>query len=291
VAGYLKLLLKKIKPNSSEAIASLSSFAVFSTLIELPLMSNEDTVRAMNFQIKQFLPIPISSVTLDWLKVSEKTDEDGSRRQQIFLTAIPTNYINNYKNIFSKAGLKLLALEVEGMSLARSLTSNSPEATLIIDIGSRSTAMIVAENGLLNFSGQTDFGGSSLTQSLATAFNIAPKRAEMLKKQRGLTGLENFAEKELSTQLLTMLDVILNEVQRFKNNYQNNYRQIIDSIVLSGGGANLLGIEKYFSQEVGLPSKKADSLAPVDCPVSLDLLRNELGPLLAVAIGLAMKGL
>lgn len=283
VVNYLRILMGRMKLSGrgQEALVSLPSFAAFTTLIEMPVMSEADTIKTMGIHVKQYVPMPISSVTLDWLKVGEITDEKGNKKQQLFLIAVPTVQIDNYKRIFKVLGLKLIALEIEGLSLARLLPSQG--ITLIVDIGARSTAFSVIENGFLKFSSQTDFAGSSLTQSLAAGLNIAFRRAEQLKRQKGLSAMSSGAERELSTQLLPILDVIINEAKRVADSYS------VSAIILSGGGANLLGIEKYFAQQVGLPVSKIDALSAVSYSESLEPIRGDLGPLLSVAIGLALR--
>ena len=291
VVNYIKALLRKGNFQSHDVVASLSTFSAFTTLVEMPVMSEEDTRKTMAVHVKQYIPLPLASVTLDWLKVGERADTEGHRKQQLFLIAIPTGLIESYKRIFSSAGLNLIALEIEGLAIARILSANNPETILIVDIGSRSTALLVAKNGTLKFSGQTDFAGASLTQSLASGLNIAVRRAEMLKKQKGLSTMSGGAERELSTQILPILDVIISEVRRVKDNYEINYQDPIKTVILTGGGANLLGIEKYFSQQLGLSVSKADSLSAVDYQAGIEQVRGELGPNLTVAVGLALRGL
>ncbi len=287
VVNYLRILMGRMGLNErgQEAIVSLPSFSAFTTLIEMPLMSDADTVKTMGIHVKQYVPMPISSVTLDWLKVGERIDEDGNKKQQLFLIVIPTAQIENYRRIFKAVGLKLAALEIEGLSLTRILSFGTAQdkSSLVVDIGSRSTAFSVIENGFLKFSSQTDFAGSSLTQSLASGLNIAPRRAEQLKRQKGLSAINSGAERELSTQLLPILDVIINEAKRVIESHP------AEAIILSGGGANLLGIEKYFSQQIALPVSKINSLSMVNYSENIEPIRENLGPLLAVAIGLALR--
>jgi len=253
----------------------------------MPLMPDGDTSKIMGFQAKQYIPLPISSVTIDWLRVGEKTNDRGEQIQQILLVSVPNEIISKYKSIFKAAGLNLLALEIEGLSVARILTSGISEDTLIVDIGSRSTSIYVAQDGNLKFSGQTDFAGGSLTQTISSGLNIRVRRAEDLKKMRGLTGTGG--EYELSTLMMPILDVIINEVERVRNNFEKNYNEKITSVILTGGGSNLLGIEKYFENQMGLPVKKANSLSRVEYPPEMEPIAKELSPCLTVALGLGVK--
>jgi len=181
----------------------------------------------------------------------------------------------------------LVALEVEGLSLARILTAGDPTLTIIADVGARSTAILVAQNGILKYSAQTDFAGGSLTQSIAGGLSINVRRAEELKKQRGLLG--SGGEYELSTLMMPFLDVILSEVKRVRDNYEKTYREKVERIILSGGGANLLGIEKYTSDTFSLPTVKADPFTKIIYPPEAAPLVKELGPPFAVALGLGIR--
>jgi len=283
----LKILLKNTGVKSTEAVAALPTFSSFIALLEMPLMSQKDTVQAMQFQAKQYIPLPVSEVTIDWLKVGERQDQKGNLIQQILLVSVPNEQIQKYKNIFKGAGLNLMALEVEGLASARALTRNSEQTAIILDIGSRSTAIAVAKKGFLKFSGQTDFAGGSLTQTIAAGLNIRPRRAEDLKKQRGLKGAGG--EYELSTLMLPILDVIISEVRRVKENYEKAYSDRVERIILSGGGANLLGAPTYIQEALGLPTVKANPFSEIKYTSEIEPLVSEFGPEFTVAIGLALR--
>jgi len=289
VAAYLKLLLNHSRVKSRNAIGSLPAFAAFTTLFELPAMSSQEMAQAMQFQAKQYIPLPISAVQIDWSVVGERTDENGVVRQQIFLISIPNEQIERYKKIFREAGLNLLALEIEGISLARVLTRDTNEPTLIVDIGARSTSLSIAKAGFLKFAAQTDFAGGSLTQTIASGLNITPRRAEDLKIQKGL--MASGGEYELSTLIVPYLDVIINEAKRTKDNFEKSYNEKVTQVVLAGGGANLLGAEKYFSQQIGLPVQKANPFKNIVYPPQLSPLTKDIGPAFAVALGLGIREL
>lgn len=285
----IEVLLKYGNVKSRDAVASLPVFSAFTTLLELPIMPANETGKAMQFQLKQYIPLPIASVAVDWIKVGERQNEQGVAVQQVLLVSIPNEHIQKYKNIFRNAGLNLVALELEGFSSARALTSDSDQVALIIDIGSRSTMIAVAKRGFLKFVGQTDFAGGSLTQTIAAGLNIKPHRAEDLKKLRGLRG--GGGEYELSTLMLPILDVIISEAGRVKNNYEERYKEKIERIILAGGGANLLGIVPYAQERFGLPAEKAFPFARLKYPSEIEPLIRELAPEFTVAVGLGIKPL
>ncbi len=245
VVEFLKIVIAKMKPRSKNVVASLPAFSAFTIVFSLPDMEPKEMEQAVAYQARQYKPLPISEVALDWSKVGEIEDENGAKQNQILLISVPQEQIKKYQRIFSEAGLSLRALEVESLALVRSAIGNDPTPTLLADIGSLSTGIMVVDGGQLKYSGQTDFSGSSLTQALATSLNINPLRAEELKKERGIIGTG--ANYELSTIMLPFIDAIINEVRRAEFSYKNQFPKAkpIERIMLTGGGSNLLGIEKY----------------------------------------------
>lgn len=287
VAELIRQLLKKGNFKTKEAVASIPPFAAFVSLLQLPQMSKEEVVSAMGYQVKQYVPLPASEVTFDWFKVGEVQDNDGFVKQQILLISVPNEIISKYRNIFKRAGLELKSLELESLSLIRALSLSDPTPTLIIDIGARSTNLAVVDQGALKYNYQTDFAGASLTQALAGGLGINIKRAEAIKKSKGLLGAGG--EYELSTLMVPFLDAIFNEAARARNNYEKNFNSKIERIILAGGGAKLLGIEKYCESQFNVPVVIGDAFSKVDYPTSLEPIIRELGPSFAVAVGLGIR--
>lgn len=288
VIALLRALLKNINTKTTDVIASLPSFLAFTTLLDMPVIAPAEMAKAIHYQAQALVPLPSTEVTVDWITASEYIDDAGVKHQQIFLIAVPNEVIANYKRIFSAVGLNLLALEVEGLSLARVLAADNVAPALIIDIGGRSTSISIAANGTLRHLSQIDFAGGSLTQAIATGLNINPRRAEELKKQRGLTGTGG--EYELATLMGPFLDGMISEAKRIKTEFDKNSKTSqIDRVILSGGGANLKGIEEYFSREFQLPTAKADPTAKINFPAKIAPIAKNIGSVFTVALGLSIR--
>lgn len=286
-AELLRLLLKQLKTKSKEAIVSIPAFSVFITLLEIPEMSEADMAKTMSFQISQHIPLPVQEVAIEWLKVGQREDEGGFVKQQVLVISIPNELISRYQTIFKLAGLKLKALEVESLSLARVFSDNNPAPSLLVDIGGRSTNISIVEKGFLKYNNHADFAGGSLTQAISSGLNINIRRAEELKKQRGLLGAGG--EFELSTLIFPFLDAIINEANRGRTVFEKNQGVKIERVLLVGGGANLLGIEKYFEEQINLPVNIGNPFLKLEYPAKIEPMIKELGPSFAVAVGLGIK--
>ncbi|HVN26378.1 MAG TPA: type IV pilus assembly protein PilM [Candidatus Paceibacterota bacterium] len=288
VITLVKTLVKEMGTNAKDVYASLPLFSVFTTVLDFPQMEPKEIEKALIYQARQYVPLPLDEVALDWLKVSHYQDDKGYEHQKVLLISVPRSEIRRYQHIFASAGLSLRTLEMESLSLVR-LFEDDPTPTMIIDIGSRSTNIIFMEKGSLTWNSQSDFASFSLTQALASSLRVNPLRAEELKKEKGIMGTG--ASYELSTIMLPFLDVILNEVKKSQFVYGE---QVMgagkpERAVLSGGGANLIGIDKYFEHELGIPVVRIAPFAKFDYAAEIEPFVPELGPIMGVALGLGMK--
>lgn len=289
VIDLLKLALADMKTRSTAALASLPPFSSFMTILDFPAMKPSELQKAIAFEAKQYVPLPISEVAIDWLKVGEFRDDKGFEHNRILVISVPQEHIKRYQRIFKGAGLELSALEIENLSLVRVFGGTDQTPTEIIDIGSRSTSITFADKGQLKFVAQSDFAGSSLTQALAASLGINPLRAEELKKERGISG--SGPNYELSTIMLPFLDAIINEVKKANYRYESQFGGAakIERAILTGGGANLRGIEKYFERDLGVSVVKAAPFARFEYPLAAEPLLPELNPVMSVALGLALR--
>ncbi|MBI4034265.1 MAG: pilus assembly protein PilM [Candidatus Brennerbacteria bacterium] len=282
----LRILLNEVKPKSKTVLASIPAFSSFVVPLEMPLLSVEETEKSVAFQAKQYIPLPPGAVSLDWIKVEEFESDRGVKSQRLLLVGIPSGVIGKYKNIFKTAGLRLVALELETLATARAL-GDFGAPTLLVDVGGEATSIGVIEKGALKHLSVSDYGGIHLTQALSRSLGLSIVRAEELKRRRGLTGKEG--ETELSTLILPFLDVIIQETRYARDSYERRYGRKTEKLVLVGGGANLLGIEKYFGNQMNLPTALPNTLNGFGYPPDLEPAVKNLERELPVAIGLAKR--
>ncbi|MDD4762011.1 MAG: type IV pilus assembly protein PilM [Candidatus Pacebacteria bacterium] len=282
----LQLLKKELKIKTKNVVASLPLFSAFSTLIEMPDISDQEVANTIQFKARQYVPMPLSEVTLDWMMVG-KREKDGRVFRQILLVSVPTEKIKQYKEIFKSAGFNLAALEVESLSNVRALVGGDMTTTMIIDVGSHSTGILVAKGGFLKSSNQIDYAGSHLTHALSKGLNINLRRAEELKKQKGLTGTGG--DYELSTIMFPFVDVIIKESIRVRNEYEKDQEDKVERVILTGGGANLPGLLEYVRSQTGVVTVKGSALSGFGFRDDMTPLVPELGTVLSVALGLSLR--
>jgi len=286
VARLLKILLAEMKTKSVLAIASIPSFVSFSTVIDMPLMSYNETSKVVTFQGPQYIPLQKEEVIMDWMKIGEFKKDGNKDYQHVFIIGISRKIVDVYKNIFKAAGLKLIAVELDGLSLARSLIDSFDRDTVIVDLGAEETQIFIVSGGSLAYVGGTAYSGIHITESIGKSLGITPWRAELLKRKKGSVNPE---DSDLAVLTAPFLDVIIQEVNYALDSYKRKYGKIVERVMVVGGGANLKGVDRYFAKQLGLLEAKPNVFRKVLYNVSLEPILMDLNNELSLAVGLGEK--
>jgi len=282
----LKTLLRDMRVKTKTAVIAIPSFSSFVTVFDMPLLSSAETAQSINFQARQYVPIPISQVSIDWFKVEEYTNEKGHKFQRLLLIGIPNKVTSSFKAIMRSVGLRLVAMELDSVALVGAFPKfRTP--TLIIDIGAESTNILVTEGGVLKQNGQTDYSGINITRAVSKSLDLGMLRAEDLKRRHGLLG--QAGESELSALISPFLDVIIQEVEYVKELYERRYGRKVQQFVIVGGSGNLLGIEEHFSAQLGLKNVMPDIFAGIQYPGEIRPVMGNLRKEFSVSLGLTKK--
>lgn len=293
VAAMLRDLMKAAGVTAKKVSMSVPVFSSFVTVMELPLMSAKELAAAVPYEAKQYIPIPLSEVALDYSVLGTKTyqSQGGATisKSEVLLVAVPNEVVNKYARIAELAKLQLDALEIETFSLARSLVGADKSAILVIDIGTRATNISVMSDGFIRFSHNLDLAGGEITKTIATALNVDYRRAEEFKKTIGLGVSPEAAQ--IKKLISPLIDMIVSEADRLINEHYRKYNKKIERVIVSGGTANMAGLVDHLAQHFGVEVLKGNPFLKIEYPPVLEPAVKDLAPNFSVAIGLAMRGL
>jgi len=296
VANVIGAIIAEAKIKTRTAVFSLPDYSSFFTTFTLPAMTKEEIPEAVKYEAPLHIPLPLTKVTLDW-QVVEGFEKQGVPLE-ILLVAVPNEIVNRYREIASLAKLNLEALEAEVFGLIRSLIK-SDLTTALVDIGAESTTCSIVDKKILKSSHSFDTGGKRLTEALAGLLNVEWERAEKLKIENGILGVKSVREG-----LLPTLNLILKETEQICSEFSETERKEVENLILAGGSALLPGLKEYFAENINLPkfpkekfgqvNKKveiADPFSGLISPPVLSKNLGEMGPLYAVSVGIALRGI
>lgn len=293
IAGGLKELISRIKPSTTNSVASIPSFSTFSTVIELPYLSEKDLAKAIPFEARKYIPIPLKELVLDWtiINIAEMNKAQTAPQQnkppnvEVFIAAVPKEETERYKKIFLKAGLTLKALELENIALIRSLIGKDKSPLAMVNLGGRSTSIVIIDKGFERISRNYEIGGFEITKALSKTLKVSFERAEVIKKTEGLKS----TNPSLSESIIPLIDMIIFEVKKTISNFEENKKTKITKLVLTGSQANMIGLKDYFSKKIDKEVTIGNPFSNISYNKSLKPIIESLGSTLALALGLAMR--
>ena len=290
LAFKIKNLKESLGIKTNKVVVALPESMIFSTIIAIPDLPEDQLEKIIYYEAKNHLPIPVDDVNLDHIPITKKMIE-GKGIQQILMIAAPKNIISLYMEVLGMAGLEVLALETESLATARTMTykGDLTNGAVIIDFGSRGSAVAVIKGRNIIYSQNINSGSDALTQAIAKDYNIDFRQAEQYKISYGL--LQDQLQGKIAKSILPVVQIITNELNKIINFIKINLADFAPSeVILVGEGSLLPGFVTFLNLNLGLPVKIVDPISIVQIDESLKAKMNSKSNVsYTVALGLALK--
>lgn len=289
--NYLAQAILKVKAEANikarRVTASLPTFSVFSSIINLPPTDKKNMDAAVAEEAKKVIPLPVEEMILDWKMVpGTQQDKEGAR---VFLTGSPKKLVRRYIEIFRLAKLELASLETETFSLVRGLMGNDPSTVMIVEIGANSTDLSVVQESIPVLNRSLEICGGTVTAALAEKLGLSFNQAEQFKFDLSAS-LSDSSKEELPQLIVKALAPVIHEIEYMREFFQSNGGgRKIEKVILSGGGALLMNLADYLSHHLNLQVIIGDPFSRIIYPSEMKPIIAEVGPKLAVAAGLALR--
>lgn len=286
----IKRVIDLSKISTRYVNVALAENYVYTRVIEMPVLSDKELSSAIFWEAEQYIPVPLSDVTLDWKVLRRPTDPTA--KMQVLLVGAPMSLIEKYQKILSLSGLFIASIETEILSAVRALVNTEPEKfppSVIVQVGSVSTSLVVIKNGVIVFTYAIPIGGNAINRAISADFGFSLAQAEEYKKVYGVS--EKVLGGKISKTTEAILSSIVNEVKKAIAFYQEKYREEtqIRQVVLSGGTARLPGIDLFFANNCGIETIIANPWKVLlEQQITKDMLDSASS--YTVAVGLAMRG-
>ncbi len=187
----LKGILKEWKLASGDVACILPAQSVFTRVVPLEVPGGDESKIAAvaAFEAQQNIPFPLEEVVWSHSVMGRS----GSGAIIVVFVAVKKDLLESLCHAVASSGLTVASVTVAPVALYDAFRVTYPEeasttTTLLIDIGCRTSNMIVAAPGSY-FSRSIPSGGLSVTTAIAKDIHAELEEAEQLKISRGSVGL------------------------------------------------------------------------------------------------------
>jgi type IV pilus assembly protein PilM len=278
--------------------------------LKIDRMNQDELAKAITWEAEQQVPFPLSEISMDY----QVLDPDSSDPQMnVLLVAAKRDLINERISLLEQAGFDVLVLDVDTFCLLNALEANFTPQTdscqCIVHFGHETTHLGLVRQGLPILTRNLPVGGSKLINTLQAQLGIdedqaylalygedaglpLPEAAPGLDSP-GLPGAEPAPTpggiKPFIESFLDDVAIGVNRAAAFLESTEESGS--ITNIFLSGGSANIPGIDRMFEEKVGIPTLVANPLSQIGYKSELFLAEpvEKVAATLMLAIGLGLR--
>ena len=282
---------------TKRVVTSVSGRFVIVRYITMPVMSEDELRNAAKYELGKYIPFEVDEVIHDCQKleeVQEPTTPEGEKEMRVLLVAAKRTFIDEHTSLLEDAGLQPHVIDVDSFALGNCYELGStlnPEQQdrnkliAIIDVGATKTNINIANATTSYFTREFYKGGDDITDVLCKKMALEVKEAEVLKRNPG-SEISRVSECIAGT-----IDDICHDINISIDFFENQYDRRVDSILLTGGCSQTVGLSEDIERTIGRPIVKWNPLENFE--INLDdekkaQLTDDM-PQVAIALGLASR--
>jgi type IV pilus assembly protein PilM len=263
---------------------------VFTRVISVPFTDDKKSLEeTIKWETESSIPVAISDIYYDW-QILDQEKEKAS----VLVMAASKDVVDNYLEIFDSLNLRVIAVEPESLSMARSLIAKeSQDYSLLIDIGNDSSNFAVCKKDVPVFTANSSISGRMMTEIAVKELGISFEKAESYKIKKGLEGSRINSAKN-SAIFNSVLETFIQEIKKTIEFLQENLfleekNKKITKIILCGGGSNLKGLGSYLTVKLQQPVAQSNPWINLNFTKKIPPISKQSSQGFAPVIGLTLK--
>lgn len=271
---------------SSTVAVGVSGQSSFARFIKLPPVERKQIPSIVRFEAIQQIPFPLDDVEWSY----QLFETPGSPDIEVGIFAMRKELVAKHLQLFTDADMNVSAVQMNPLAdyNAMQFDGRLKETTMIIDMGSENTDLIIADNDFV-WLRTIPIGGNSFTEALVKAFKLNFVKAEELKRTAGTSKYT----RQIFQAMRPIFGDLVSEIQRSMGFFSSVRRETrIKRIIALGGTFRLPNLLRYLQQNLQLDVERMDSFrggVPSDPKQAATFNENMLS--LAGAYGLALQAM
>ncbi|MBE7515600.1 MAG: type IV pilus assembly protein PilM [Chloracidobacterium sp.] len=278
---------------ADQVVTGVSGHSVIIKNIVLPAMSSEELEESIDWHAEEHIPYDLADVSLDYQVTAETADST-----HVLIAACKRDRIDNIKQAIQLAGKQPVVIDVDTFALQNCYEANydptEDDVVTLLNIGASTMNINIVKGTRSLFSRDITVGGSQFTDVLQRSLGLNFQQAEALK--RGVNdAVDTVEEKSIEPLMSNVTEIVAMEIQKTFDFYRattdDNETQV-QKILISGGGSKLAGLAGELSQRLELQVEMLDPFRKINVDTKKfdPEYLNEIMPEMAVAVGLAIRG-
>lgn len=272
---------------TKNVVLGLPSNKTFTTVIEMPVMPENELRNTIKYQVDQYIPMATNEAKVDWALLG--TSLHDPKMQEVLIASTANTYAEERLEFVESLGLNVIAAEPDPLAMIRSLLpAGVPDARLIIDVGEQSTDLAITFGDAPRLVRTIPTGIRSLIKAAVQNLNVQEDQARQFILKFGLAPdrLEGQVYRAIESTLDGFAVELTKSIKFFQTRYPNTP---VGGIMLSGFGAVVPGFAEYVSSRTGIQAAMANPWQKVRVSQTDQQQLAPVAAEFATAIGLAQR--
>lgn len=268
-------------------VLGLESSKTFTTMVQLPKMSESDRAGTLKYQADKYIPMPLDDAKIDWAVLGD-SPEDTSQ-DEVLLASVAQEYVENIVDTIDSLGFNVIAAEPSPIAMLRAVVpANSKGGCMVIDIGERSTDVVITIDGSPRLVRTLPTGFQMMVRAITQTMNAKDEQAQQFLLKFGLE--KDRLEGQIYQALDSTLDNFIAELTKSIKFLQTKYpAATVQSINVVGYAATIPLFTEYIAEQLNTPVYATSPWQKVSIP---DSERERMAAVeyeFATAVGLAQR--
>ncbi len=247
---------------TKNVVVGLPSIKTFTTVVEVPLMSDAELRSTLKYQADQYIPMPLDNAKIDWAKLGPSPRD--AKKQEVLLASTAQSYVEELVEMIDSSGFNVIAAEPDPIAIIRSLLPNNPTgAHVVLDVGEQSTDIVVTVQDRPVLVRTLPMGLRSMVSSIVQNLNIKEDQASQFILKFGLA--QDRLEGQVYRAVEGVLDNFASEIAKSIKFFQNKYStESIAGVHLSGYAGVIPQFKEYIARKTNLTTDITSPWQKVD---------------------------
>ena len=286
-------LVKSLKLKVKNVATSISGHSVIIRKIKLPIMTEEEMEASIQWEAEQYIPFEISEVNLEFQILGP--DSADPSQMNVILVAAKKDFVNDYVAVFNECGLAPIVLDIDCFAMENAFEANreidEQGVVALVNMGSSAMNVNVLKDGVSVFTRDITVGGNMINEEIQKRLGLSSEDAETLKLGGSVDGVDKVAADEV---IVDAMESLVQEVQRSLDFFSATASDDkIQTVFVTGGVSRNPAIVKLLKERLDLPVELLNAFSQVvidEKNFDMEYV-DAIGPLMSVAVGLAMRRL
>lgn len=250
VAAKIKEIIDQAQIKTKNVAVGIPSSRVFTVVVDIDRLPPAELAKTIKYQADSLIPTPIDQSKIDWAVIGDSPKD--ANKVEVLLSSVPNDFIESRLDLLESIGLNVIAFEPDNLAMVRSILANdSAQPQMVIDIGSKSTDLVITMGGTPRLIRAIPTGSDAIVKSAVQNLNIDEKQAQEFVFKFGLS--QQKLEGQVHNAIIGTVDVLMNDIDKSIKFFQARYTDIkLEKIVMTGGASSLPEFPLYIANKFGV---------------------------------------